>query len=79
MIQLDLNITCLQDIGTSKYSQIYIANKKIVLTNSVLKQSQYNMSTMSDVGVKTYNFYSLSADNTQKIFNIVDLTEQEEQ
>jgi hypothetical protein len=33
------------------------------------------MSTMSDVGVKTYNFYSLPVDNTQKIFNILNSTE----
>ena len=58
--------------------QIYIGNqsdhgKIITFNNAVLMNNAYNMSSMSDVGEKTYTWNSIRLNNTNPLFKIEDV------
>ena len=43
----------------------------IILKKSILQSCQYNMSTMSDTGAKTYTWNSISEDAHERVFDIL--------
>ena len=45
--------------------------RAIILKKSILQSCQYNMSTMSDTGAKTYTWNSISEDAHERVFDIV--------
>lgn len=51
----------------------------IILKKSILQSCQYNMSTMSDTGAKTYTWNSISEDAHERVFDILPNDRQESQ
>ena len=50
--------------------------KKITLNSAVLMNQSYNMSSMNDVGEKTYTWNPIKLDNTKGLFSIENLKEE---
>ena len=56
-----------------------IEEHAIILKKSILQSCQYNMSTMSDTGAKTYTWNSISEDAHERVFDILPNDRQESQ
>lgn len=80
LITINLNVTFLQYFNWDDYRlnvgdavqalTVIINNKQISLSSPVLMNNSYSMSSMSDAGEKTYQWNSISLNNTENIFKI---------
>lgn len=76
MASVSLQMTCMSP--KSWDSSIYIGGKKITFNSSILQSYDYQMTTLSDVGNKSYTWTSINLDDLQPVFRI-DMAEDEHQ
>ena len=74
LISVVANVNCLEeclDDITSDGLKIKIgSNKTVDITHHLLTESGYNMSSLSDIGLKTYSWTSIANNTISNIFNI---------
>ena len=73
MATVSLQMTCLNT--KSWDSVIYIGDKKITFNGAVLQSSDYQMTTLSDVGTKSYTWSSITMSSITPVFKIEDDSE----
>lgn len=69
LIRINLSATYYQEISKNSLS-VNIGNKKIKFEKAVLQSSNFQMSTMQDIGEKTYQWTSIPLDYTKPVFSI---------
>lgn len=82
LVTVSLNATCLDYIDDWEDElEILLgagtdAERSLIIKKAVLMSSQYNMSSMSDIGVKTYSWNSISTKAFDKVFSIEGLDDE---
>ena len=72
MLNVSLNATSLDFFGSGQggSTTINIGKKRITLNHTVLQNVQYNMSQLSDAGLKSYNWTSIATSPEKSVFKV---------
>lgn len=70
MLDVSLNVTSMDFFGSHTMATIKIGRKRISLNKSILINAQYSMSSLSDAGLKSYTWTSISATPDRSVFKV---------